>query len=199
MELITKEEASFRKEEIKQRILKGEIFIYPTDTIYGIGCNAQIHNSVDKIRELKGRPTAPFSVIAPSVEWINQNCEVNENGEKWIKKLPGPYTLIFRYSSKGGVAKSINPGVDTLGVRIPGHWFTALVQETEVPIVTTSANLVGKPFMTSLEDLDPEIKKGVSFIIYEGEKKGRPSTIIDLTQKRRIIGIPFGPKVTKRK
>lgn len=199
MELITKEEVRFRREEIKERIIKGEILIYPTDTIYGIGCNATDHDSVEEVRTLKGRPKAPFSVIAPSTEWIRDNCEVDEEGEKWLNKLPGPYTLIFK-CKEGIVAKSINPGINTLGVRIPDHWFTRIAQETGIPIVTTSANVVGKPFMTSTEDLDPEIKKGVNLIIYEGEKKGNPSTIIDLSQKRKFVGIlPLGPKITKRK
>jgi L-threonylcarbamoyladenylate synthase len=200
MEIITREEVRLRREEIKHRILKGEIYIHPTDTIYGLGCNAKLQSSVDKIRELKGRPKAPFSVIAPSIDWIYQNCEVTEEGEKWIKRLPGPYTLIFKCTNKACVANAITLEIDTIGVRIPNHWFTGIVQELGIPTVTTSANLVGKQFMTSMDNLDNEIKKGVQFALYEGDKKGNPSTIIDLTQKKRFVGIPIGgPKVTKRK
>lgn len=199
MEIITKEEIRLRKEEIKQRILKGEIFIYPTDTIYGIGCNGRLQSAVEKIRDLKGRPKAPFSVIAPSTDWIYQNCEITKKGEKWIKKLPGPYTLIFKCIDAACVANAINPDVDTIGVRVPNHWFSSFVRSAGVPVVTTSANIVGKRFMTSLDDLDPEIKKGISFILYEGEIKGKPSTLIDLTKKKKVIGIPIGPKVTKSK
>ena len=180
MEIITKEELAVRFNEIAERITKGEIFIYPTDTIYGIGCNAEHQKAVEKIRDIKGRPKAPFSVISPDDEWINKNCIVTEEAKKWINQLPGHYTLIFKCKEKKNIADSINPGIDTIGVRVPRHWFTRHIKEIGVPIVTTSANRVGKPFMTSLEDLDTEIKKHVSFIIYEGEKKGVPSKIVDL-------------------
>ena len=199
MEIINKDELRIRKEEIKQRILKGEIFIYPTDTIYGLGCNGILQSSVEKIRELKGRPKAPFSVIPPSVDWVLKNCEVTKEGEKHLKKLPGPLTLVFKCIDEKCIANAINPDVDTIGVRVPMHWFTVFLKEVGIPIVTTSANVVGNRFMTSLEDLDPEIKKGISFVIYEGPKKGKPSTIVNLTEKKRLAGISLGPKITKRK
>lgn len=187
MEVITKEELRVRKGEIKKRILKGEIFIYPTDTIYGLGCNGRLQEAVEKIRELKGRPKAPFSVIAPSLEWIYKNCEVTKKGEDWLKKLPGPYTLIFKCIDEKCIANAINPNVNTIGIRVPQHWFTAVVvKELGIPIVTTSANVVGKIAMTSLDDLDPVIRKGVSFAIYEGPIKGKPSTIVDLTKDAEI-------------
>lgn len=187
MEIINKDELRIRKEEIKDRILKGEIFIYPTDTIYGLGCDGRNQKSVEKLRELKRRPKAPFSVIAPSLDWIYKNCEITKEGEEWLKKLPGPYTLIFKCIDEKCVANAINPQVNTIGIRIPQHWFTAvIVKKMGIPIVTTSANIVGKIAMTSLDDLDPEIKKGVSFCIYEGPKQGKPSTIVDLTKDAEI-------------
>lgn len=74
--------------------LKKEIFIYPTDTIYGIGCDAENKTLVKKIREIKNRDNGSFSVIAPSINWILENCETDK---KQIKKyLPGPYTLILK-------------------------------------------------------------------------------------------------------
>ena len=69
-----------------------------------------------------------------------------------------------------------------MGVRIPDHWFSQVVEALGFPIITTSANKTGQPFMTSLENLDSEMKMKVDFIIYEGEKKARPSKIIDLVK-----------------
>jgi L-threonylcarbamoyladenylate synthase len=100
-----------------------------------------------------------------------------------LAKLPGPYTLIIKLKNKDVIAKNINPKNDgTLGIRVPDHWFHNLVEAINFPIITTSANRSGQPFMTSLENLDPEIEKGVDFIIYEGEKQARPSQIIDLVK-----------------
>jgi len=186
MRILTKEEVNAEKATLKESILDGAIFIYPTDTIYGIGCNAIKPECVKKIREIKERTQNPFSVIAPSKQWIFDNCQVSEEAEQWINKLPGPYTLILKVNDDV-VAEEVNPKLNTLGIRIPEHWFSSFVSELEVPIVTTSANKSGNDFMTSLENLDSDIKSRVDFIVYEGEKKGKPSKIIDLSGKVKII------------
>lgn len=182
MQLLTKAELQSRFTEIKEQISNGAVFIYPTDTIYGIGCNALNKEAVEKIRKLKERPANPFSIIVPSKEWIIKNCMVAKEMKEWLDKLPGAYTLILKLKNKNAVAKNVNRGEETIGIRIPDHWFSEVVQELGFPIVTTSANLSGKPFMISIEDLDPKIKEGVNFIIYEGEKKGRPSKIVNLVE-----------------
>jgi len=199
-EVITREEAELKREELKRRIRDGAVFIYPTDTIYGIGCNALDSNAVRKVRELKGRPNTPFSIIAPSREWVEEHCHVHKRANKWVKKLPGPLTLILK-AKKAAVAPEVAPGIDTIGVRAPKHWFTKIVEELNIPIVTTSANKVGKMFMRSLDDLDSEIKMRVDFIIYEGEKKGRPSNIVHLEEEKRKLAkiIPLPTKIIKRK
>lgn len=156
-------------------------FIYPTDTIYGIGCNAENREAVKKIRELKGRYTRPFSVIAPSKEWILENCVVGDVEKDYLKKLPGPYTLILNLKNKKCIAPEVNNDSDTLGVRIPHHWISDFATKLGKPIITTSANKTGDNFMTSMDNLDPQIKGRVDFIVYEGEKSGRPSKVINLT------------------
>ena len=187
MRVLSKEEFLKEKDVIRTSLIeKSPVFIYPTDTIYGIGCNANNKEAVDKIREIKQRKESPFSVIAPSKEWIDENCIVNDNAKDWVKRLPGPYTLILK-TKKQGVAENIAPDLDSLGVRIPDHWFSSFVEEIDIPVVTTSVNKSGEDFMTSLEDLDSEIKSKVDFIVYEGEKKGRPSKIIDLTDEEKVV------------
>ena len=162
------------------RELSKTVFVYPTDTIYGIGCNATDEKLVSKVRKIKNSDT-PFSVIVPNKEWIYNNCEVSQEAEEWIRKLPGPYTLILRLKNKRSLAKNVfNQSNSTIGVRMPNHWFLAVVYQLKVPIVTTSANLSGQDFMTSLEDLDPLIRNRVDYVFYDGPKKGLPSTIIHL-------------------
>lgn len=180
METLTKSEVEYRREELMKRMAEGEVFIHPTDTIYGLGCNALDEKAIKSIRNLKERPETPFSVWAPSKEWIRENCELGEEGEEWLDKLPGPYTLILKLKNKKAISSLVNPGNGTVGVRIPNHWFNSVIEEMGMPIVTTSANRVGQPFMTSIENIDPEVGKGVRFVVYEGEKKGRPSQIVDL-------------------
>lgn len=187
MRVLSKEEFENQKDVIRTSLIENHIvFIYPTDTIYGIGCNALDKESVEKIRNIKQRKENPFSVIAPSKEWIDENCVVNENAKDWVKRLPGPYTLVLK-TKKQCIAENVAPGLDTLGVRIPDHWFSNIVNEIDIPIVTTSVNKSNEDFMTSLDDLDSDIKSRVDFIVYEGVKKGQPSKIIDLTDDVEVI------------
>ena len=74
-----------------------------------------------------------------------------------------------------------------MGIRIPNHWIKNVVAEADVPVVTTSVNRSNEDYMTSLEDLDPAIKGGIDFILYEGRKEGKPSKITDLTKDVRVI------------
>lgn len=187
MRVLSKEEFEKEKDIIRTSLIENSpVFIYPTDTIYGIGCNALNKEAVEKIREIKQRKDNPFSVIAPSKEWIDENFIVNNNAREWIKRLPGPYTLILKIK-KQCVAENVSPGLDTLGIRIPDNWFSDFANEIDIPIVSTSVNKSKEDFMTSLEDLDAEIKSKVDFIINEGEKKGKPSKIIDLTDEEKVI------------
>lgn len=187
MRTIVREEFKLQKERFFEEIARGAVFIHPTDTIYGIGCDANNARAVRRIRDAKPMYKRPFSVIAPSKEWIRRNCLVTEEAEKWLDKLPGPYTLILNLRNKNCIARETNIDMGTLGVRIPDHWISEIAAITERPIITTSANDAGKNFMTSVEDLDINIKKKMDFIIYEGEKTGRPSILVELTREEMII------------
>lgn len=185
MDIYTKEEFELKREVLEREILKGAVFIYATDTIYGIGCNAKLPGAVKRVRDIKQSPN-PFSIIAPSKDWIKKNCEVSKEAEKWLEKLPGPYTLVFELKSKDAVAEEVTPGRHSLGVRIPMHSCTKIAENKGIPIITTSANKHGGTFMTSLETLDPKLKSKVDFMIYEGELTGRPSTIVRFEDQVKV-------------
>ena len=105
-------------------IKHGAVFIYPTDTIYGLGCDATNSESVEAIKELKYRDAdKPMSIIAPSVDWIKEHCEVDY--ELIEKYLPGPYTLFLKKKDVNFM-KDVSSN-DILGVRIPDCEFTKLV------------------------------------------------------------------------
>ncbi|MAE12992.1 threonylcarbamoyl-AMP synthase [Candidatus Woesearchaeota archaeon] len=183
MQVLNKDEVNLNKDQIFH-ILRTGTFVYPTDTIYGIGCDATNQELVQKVREIKNRPHQPFSIIAPNKNWIKTHCVLTQEAEEWIEKLPGPYTLILKLKKESPVAQNVNLGMDTLGVRMPNHWIQNLVNEYGKPIITTSANASGENFMTSLDDLTPQVKKEVPLIIYDGEIKGRPSTLVHLSEEK---------------
>lgn len=169
--------------EVLRAIRRGDIFIYPTDTIYGIGCNALKTNAVKKIRALKKRDAGkPFSIIAPTKAWIRAHVRVRH--AKFLAKLPGPYTLLLEKKNPLFLRQvSARPA---LGVRIPAHAFSALVKEADVPFVTTSVNLSGQPSIRCVEDAPPSIAKHVHWILDAGELNNPPSTIYDLTGKKPV-------------
>ena len=156
-------------------IKNGAIFIYPTDTIYGLGCDATNEEAVQLIRDLKYRDKdKPTSVIAPSKEWIKEHCVVDD--ELLNKYLPGPYTLILKKKDPNFLL-SVSSN-DSLGVRIPDCEFTKLVTAASVPFITTSVNFVGEPYAIKISDIDHAILDKVDIIIGVGKLDGRPSTIV---------------------
>jgi L-threonylcarbamoyladenylate synthase len=169
------------RNEIIEEMRTGSIFIYPTDTIYGIGCNALLADSVKKIRHIK-KVDHPFSVIAPSTEWIIRNLDVES--KKSLEVLPGPYTLIFR-KREPFFLKEVSP-LPTLGVRVPAHPITKIVREIGIPFVTTSANLSGKQPIKKASEAKKF--KGVSFVIDGGTLANPPSIVVDLSgEEEKVI------------
>jgi L-threonylcarbamoyladenylate synthase len=169
------------KKLIQKEIKAGKIFIYPTDTLYGLGCDATNEKAVQKIREIKKRDQKPFLIIAPNLDWIKNNCEFNHKQE--LNKLPGPYSFIIKLKSNI-VAKSVLGDKQTLGVRIPDCEMSNIIQ---TPFVSTSVNLTGQPSAITLEDIPEQIKNQVDYIIKANKFiLGKPSTIIDLTQDKPI-------------
>jgi L-threonylcarbamoyladenylate synthase len=178
MKLVDQFYVKSNKQEIIEAIQSGKIFIYPTDTIYGIGANARLENSVNKIRNIKKRDKKTMSILAPSKEWIETNGEVDRATIN--KYLPGPYTLWLNKKGSGEELKGVNLEDATIWVRIPDHWFTPIIQEAGVPFITTSVNISGEPHMEKIEDVPQEILDQVDYVIYEGEKKGKRSEKVAL-------------------
>ncbi len=163
---------------LKQEILAGKLFIYPTDTIYGLGCDATNLSAVEKIKEIKRCDAdKPLSVIAPSLGWITDNFRTTKEDIK--KYLPGPYTLLLE-KKEPGFLKGISNN-ERIGIRIPSNSLTKEIQKSGVPFVTTSVNLSGEPFALKIGGIKPEIKNKVDYIIEANKKEklsGIPSTLI---------------------
>ncbi|MBU1245789.1 MAG: threonylcarbamoyl-AMP synthase [Nanoarchaeota archaeon] len=167
------------KKEAVNAIKKGAVFVYPTDTVYGLGCNALDGNAIERIRDIKRNWEQPFSVIAPNIRWIQANLHTKNN---YLKKLPGPFTFIFK-TKKKCVDKSVNFGKKTLGVRFPDHGFVELIKRAKVPFITTSVNLHGEKPLRDIKHLSNSIAKKVDYVVDDGYLHNYPSTVIDLTGK----------------
>jgi len=183
VKLIDTLENPLLRREIAARIKHGLILIYPTDTVYGIGCNAMDSETVLSLRSLKSTDH-PFSVVAPSTEWIKQNFETAF--PEYLDMLPGPVTLILR--QKRPLLPEEVSGSDRIGIRIPDHPFTSVLQESGVPVITTSANISGQKTITEIKEIPESFRASVGVAVDGGRIEGKPSKIIDLTSNEpRII------------
>ncbi len=188
-EIITKEEFLHNKDKFLGMIKRGSIFIHPTDTIYGIGCIADKKDSVEKIRKVKKHnKKKPFSVIAPDVNWIKNHLHFKEEYESHIPKLKKQHTFIMEPNSEHSKKVSeIVADSKTIGIRLIDHWFQEYIQEINKPVISTSVNRKGEIFMSNINDINEEIYKKIDFIIYEGEKKTKPSKVINLTTRKEKV------------
>lgn len=168
-----------KEEQIVKAIKQGKIIIYPTDTIYGLGCDALNTDSVLKIRMIKERDAdKPFSIIAQSKQWVYKHFDVNK---AYIRRLPGPFTFLLRTKKEKLVSSHVTNNMNVLAVRIPDHPLTKIIQKAKTPFITTSVNLSGKPPINDVRKIPKKIIKQVDMIIDAGTLSSRPSTIIDLT------------------
>jgi L-threonylcarbamoyladenylate synthase len=162
-------------ENLIKKIKNGEVFIYPTDSVYGLGCNAFNLEGVKRIKTIKERDAdKPMSVIAPNVDWILENLEVNRGEIE--KYLPGRFTLILKKKDKRFL-NHVSSG-SGLGVRIPDHEFVKNVEKAGVPFITTSVNLSGERPAVELSDIDNGILEKVDEVVDGGKLFGKPSSLV---------------------
>ncbi|MEM2963622.1 MAG: L-threonylcarbamoyladenylate synthase [Candidatus Anstonellales archaeon] len=168
-------------------VLTGKLIVYPTDTLYGIGCDATNTEAVRRVYEVKRRDRqAPLSVMMADIKMIEDYCIVDDKQMQYLRKyLPGPYTLILKCRTGREIPASANR---KLGVRIPKHAFCELLlKHCRVPVVTTSANISKRNPPASFNDIEKSIIESVSVAIDSGPcEYGKPSTIIDLVEGRVI-------------
>jgi len=166
-----------------QAINDGQIIVYPTDTVWGMGCDPFNQKAVNKLFEIKGKKEKGLSIILNNKKLIEEYCEINQSIKNIINNfLPGPITLILKSKKKfaEGVTKKGN-----IAIRIPKH-NTSLELAKETPLITTSVNKHGQEISKDIE----EAKRifGSKCLYLEGEKpEGIESTIIDMTQNKPKI------------
>ena len=159
-------------------IQDGKIVVYPTDTVFGMGCDAFNQNAVEKLFELKGKKEAGLSIMLNNAEVVEEYGEINETSKRIVEEfLPGPITLILK--SKKKFAKGVERD-GNIGIRVPANK-TALELAKDGPVITTSANEHGSEIAKSLKEAKNVFGDECHYLDGE-EPKGIESTIIDLTK-----------------
>ncbi|MDE6342838.1 MAG: threonylcarbamoyl-AMP synthase [Muribaculaceae bacterium] len=169
------------------RVMKeGGIILYPTDTVWGIGCDATNADAIEKIFRLKRRADSKSMLALVSSEGMLQRHvkEVPEIAWQLLDAAVNPMTII--YDDARGVAPNLPAEDGSLGIRITDERFSrALCDRMRGPVVSTSANISGKPTPMTFSEISGEIKEGVDYVcrFRREEKAGnRPSNIIKITK-----------------
>ena len=165
-------------------IENGGIIVFPTDTVYGIGCNPYDANAVKKIYQIKSREkTKSLPVLASSIEIVKQISTIDEFTEKIIKKYwPGPLTLILKLKDKN-LKKSLNLE-DKIAVRIPNSVCTLKLLNKCNLIVGTSANVSGDSSFTNPQECMKNVKNYDVFVDGGTITSKGESTIIEIENEK---------------
>ena len=166
----------------------GGIILYPTDTIWGVGCDACCDIAVKKVYEIKRRDhSKPLICLASSFEMVSEYVEISN-----LKKLKSiseksPTTFIFDNPVK--ISKYVSNNNYSLGFRVPNDNFCLeLIKKFGSPIVSTSANISGIDIPSEFSLISSEIKSKVDYIVDYGKNKKSytPSTILKFDEKGLI-------------
>ncbi|MEH6764555.1 L-threonylcarbamoyladenylate synthase [Aequorivita antarctica] len=174
------------KEEIDNALLvlkKGGLILYPTDTVWGIGCDATNPDAIDKVFKLKERSDEKSLIcLVNDFRMLNEYVEnVPEVAYDILKYAKKPTTII--YDDPIRVAENIIAEDNSLAIRVTKDEFCKkLIQKFRRPLVSTSANISGKKTPQSYAEIDPLILEGVDYVVnlHHQKKSEKPSAIIKL-------------------
>ena len=159
-------------QEAANEIKNGNLVLFPTETVYGIGANALDANAVEKIFIAKGRAQDnPLIVHVSNIKMVEEIVEeITELEKKLIENFwPGPLTIIFKRKSNEIIPDVVTANLDTVGIRMPSNLIAKeLIEKSGVPIAAPSANVSGKPSGTNVEDIIEELDGKVAYILDAG-------------------------------
>ncbi len=172
---------------------EGGTLLFPTDTIWGIGCDACNAEAVSKVYELKQRDLSkPFVLLADSIDMIKHYVShVHPKIETLLSYHVRPLTVV--YDRAKGLAPNAIGEDGSVAIRIPLEPFChSVVKAFGKPVVATSANVSNEPFPTDYESISPIIKKGVNYILKARKKQlefEQPSPIVKLSRRGELVFI----------
>ncbi|MCG8374006.1 MAG: threonylcarbamoyl-AMP synthase [Balneolales bacterium] len=161
----------------------GEIVAFPTETVYGLGADAWNPSAIQKVFEVKGRPSDnPLIVHVSSEEQIHDFAEkIPPIAHTLIEKFwPGPLSLVMK--KKADVLDAVTAGLQTVAIRMPNHPTALDFISKTGPLVAPSANKSGRPSPTKAEHVHSDFGAGFPVIDGEATEIGLESTVIDLSE-----------------
>jgi len=168
----------------------GGIIIYPTDTVYGLGCSVTDKNAIERIHLVKRqRADKPFSFVCSDLTHISEYAQVSNAAFKIMKRLiPGPYTFILPAGRMKQLPKILVSKRKTVGIRVPDSPVTqALVRELGHPILSTSVTLDASEPLNDPDVIRDNFNNAVDLILDGGVLLSEPSTVLDLTEEAPVV------------
>jgi tRNA threonylcarbamoyl adenosine modification protein (Sua5/YciO/YrdC/YwlC family) len=160
---------------------KGGVIAYPTDTMYGVGCDIFNQKAVKRVYEIKHRPRKkPFSFMCSSLKDISQYAHVSSNAYRLLRRhLPGPYTMVLPGSKL--VPKIMLTQQKTVGIRVPESPIClSIIEELGNPVLNTSAVKEGQEQALDAYDVNDLFGNQIDLIVDGGTVYPNPSTVISL-------------------
>jgi L-threonylcarbamoyladenylate synthase len=164
-------------------VSSGGVIVFPTDTVYAIGCNPYNDKAVERVFEIKGRNLArPFPVLAANINDVERVVSLGKTGKKLAAMFwPGGLTIISKLVDSA-LSSKVTAGQMTIGVRIPNNACAIQLLEHCKYLVGTSANISGEKSARSVSEVVASSLRGFDAILDGGSTKdGQESTIIDLS------------------
>ncbi|MBN2297608.1 MAG: threonylcarbamoyl-AMP synthase [Deltaproteobacteria bacterium] len=171
----------------------GGIIVYPTDTVYGLGCCISNKKGIDRINAIKAS-VKPRSIMFSDIKSMSMYAKISNETFRVLRNLlPGPYTIILPATRL--VPRLLQSNRKSIGVRIPDHWFCkAIVEEIGEPIITTSVPLSHERLHIDPVEIDNDLGHRVDVIVDSGILPDIPSTMISLeTDIPQVIREGLGP------
>ncbi|HOO91659.1 MAG TPA: L-threonylcarbamoyladenylate synthase [Syntrophales bacterium] len=171
----------------------GGIIVYPTDTVYGLGCCITNKKGIDRINAIKAS-VKPRSIMFSDIKNMSMYAKISNETFRVLRNLlPGPYTIILPATRL--VPRLLQSNRKSIGVRIPDHWFCkAIVDEIGEPIITTSVPLSHERLHIDPLEIENDLGHRVDVIVDSGILPDIPSTIISLeTDIPEVIREGQGP------
>ena len=177
-----------RVQQVVEALQRGALVAYPTDTVYGIGCDILNHQAVERlhalVEEIKGTPDhAPLSFICSSLSDISRFARVNDYAYRTLRRmLPGPYTFVLEASRK--VPKIMREKRKTVGIRIPDAPIPLAIVDAMGgnPLLTTSATEPDGELIPDPWSLQERYGHAVEVVVDGGYVFPEPSTVIDFSE-----------------
>ncbi len=172
-----------------QIVRRGGLVVYPTETVYGLGCDPFNVEAVKRILKVKDNRNKPLPILAASIVDADKVAFISPNGRKLAAKFwPGPLTMVF--PKKPNFPDVVTFGLDSVGLRIPDNYVALhLTRLSGGLLIGSSANRTGEEPPRAVQEISGELKEMVDVVLDGGAAaQGMPSTVADLTsEKPRIL------------